>query len=509
MGSRAALITVCGVLALTFLDITIVSVTLGSIQSDLHAGVTSLQWVVNSYSLVFASLMLAAGSLGDRIGRKRVLVAGVVIFCGGSVLAALAPNTTVLIIARVVMGVGAAASEPGTLSVLRQLYPDAAIRARAVAAWAAVAGLALALGPVLGGLLVGTGTWRAVFWFNVALAVLLLLACLRFLPESADPQPTRPDLAGTALGALTLGSGAFAVIGGENSGYFAPWILALFAGCGLSAVALIMVERRSAAPMLDYRLLTRSVNGALFVSFAVYFGIFSIFFFTALYLQEALGYSGPHIALLFTPMAIAIVIGSLAGGRWVAHRGTRAPMSLGCLAAAAGILLSAYFIGPDPGYLALASSLALGRCRLRPRHGPGYISGAHRGATRTLWHGCIGGQHEPSDRGGSRGCRAGVAGQRASHRRPATAPHRIGCAAKFSGNRHRRHQAGQRLRRWQRERYCHLRQHRRQGLSSGLRFFSRWLDDVADRGGDRDPAWRSDRLGHLAWMNSGWVAIPN
>ena len=153
LGSAAqalALATLCGVLFLTFLDNTIVSVGLANVQSDLHAGVTSLQWVVNGYALTFASFMLAAGMLGDILGRKRIMLAGVAVFCAGSVVAALATNVDWLIAGRVIMGVGAAASEPGTLSIIRHVYPDKETRADALGVWAAVSGLALALGPVIG-----------------------------------------------------------------------------------------------------------------------------------------------------------------------------------------------------------------------------------------------------------------------------------------------------------------------------------------------------------------------
>jgi EmrB/QacA subfamily drug resistance transporter len=356
-----ALITVCAVLFLTFLDTTIVSVTLGRVQSDLHAGVTSLQWVVNAYSLVFASLMLAAGTLGDRIGRKRVLVGGVALFCAGSLLSALAPTTAVLIAGRAVMGVGAAASEPGTLSVIRQLYPDPGIRARAIGAWAAVAGLALALGPVIGGLLIDAGSWRTVFWFNLVLGVVLLVASTWVLPESADPRPERFDFAGIGLGAIFLASAAFAVIEGETAGYGTAWVIALFVVSALALVGLVAVERRVPAPMLDLGELSRAVNGALFTGFAVYFGIFSIFFFTALYLDEALGYSGARIAGIFSPMAATIVLGSLLGGRWVARGGTRPAMTIGSLVAAVGIVLSALYLdaGTDVSYLPLAGCLAV------------------------------------------------------------------------------------------------------------------------------------------------------
>ncbi len=159
-GRRPALATLTAVLFLTFLDTTIVAVALADVQSSLHAGVSQLQWVVNGYALTFAALMLAMGTLGDRLGRKRVMLGGLGVFIGGSLFGALSPTVSTLVAARVIMGVGAAASEPGTLSIIRHLYPERALRARALGAWAAVAGLALAMGPVIGGVLVGLGGWR-------------------------------------------------------------------------------------------------------------------------------------------------------------------------------------------------------------------------------------------------------------------------------------------------------------------------------------------------------------
>ena len=171
-GQALALATLCGVLFLTFLDNTIVSVGLANVQSDLHAGVTSLQWVVNGYALTFAAFMLAAGMLGDILGRKKIMLAGVGVFCAGSVFAAVAPNVGWLIAGRVIMGVGAAASEPGTLSIIRHVYPDRETRADALGVWAAVSGLALALGPVIAARWSGSragapssgSTWASVRW---------------------------------------------------------------------------------------------------------------------------------------------------------------------------------------------------------------------------------------------------------------------------------------------------------------------------------------------------------
>jgi len=187
-GQAVALATLCAVLFLTFLDNTIVSVGLANVQSDLHAGVSQLQWVVNGYALTFASFMLVAGMLGDILGRKRIMLAGVAIFCAGSVVAALASNADWLIAGRVIMGVGAAASEPGTLSIIRHVYPDRETRADALGVWAAVAGLALALGPVVGGALVGFSSWRAIFWFNLGFGlvafVLALVSVVVLIPNT-------------------------------------------------------------------------------------------------------------------------------------------------------------------------------------------------------------------------------------------------------------------------------------------------------------------------------------
>ncbi|MRH89621.1 MFS transporter [Nocardia sp. SYP-A9097] len=355
-----ALATVTAVLFVTFLDTTVVSVTLGDIQSDLHAGVVSLQWVVNAYTLVFASLMLTAGSLGDRWGRKRVMIAGLVVFAAGSALSAFATSVAVLIAGRAVMGLGAAASEPGTLSVIRQVFPDRRERARALGAWAAVSGLALALGPVLGGVLVGAYGWRSVFWFNLAVAAVVLVATLRYVPESADPQPGPVDIAGFVSGSMFLGCVIYAGISGEEVGYGAASVITLFVIGGVAGIVFVFIETRARDPMFDFHYLKRPmVRSALIVAFAVYFGIFSIFFFTALYLQEVSGYSGWRTAEVFAPMAVAIIVGALVAGFWVAQRGSRTPMITGCVLGAAGILLTREMLDITPEFGPLALSLML------------------------------------------------------------------------------------------------------------------------------------------------------
>src|SRR6185437_2223109 len=310
LGSAAqvlALATLCGVLFLTFLDNTVVSVGLANVQSDLHAGVTSLQWVVNGYALTFASFMLAAGMLGDLLGRKRIMLAGVAVFSAGSVMGALAGNVDWLIASRVIMGIGAAASEPGTLSIIRHVYPDRKTRADALGIWAAVSGLALALGPVIGGALVGFSSWRAIFWFNLGFGVVAFVMAAIAVPESSDRRGQRFDVLGFIFGAAFLGCLSFAVIQGEESGYGANWIVALFVLCVVSGIAFVVTERRVRSPMLDLSLFRRPpFAGSNFVAFAAYFGTFSIFFFSALYLQVVANASAYQTAIDFLPMAAGL-----------------------------------------------------------------------------------------------------------------------------------------------------------------------------------------------------------
>ena len=239
------------------------------------------------------------------------------------------------------MGIGAAACEPGTLSILRHLYPDRAARARALGLWAAVAGLALAMGPVIGGILVGLGGWRAIFWFNVAAGAVALFFALSAVPESSDPESGRFDFAGFVLGPIALGTLVFAIIVGETAGYRAGHVIALFVIAVVAGGLFAFAEHRSQAPMLKVDYFRNSAfSGSMVVAFATYFGVFSIFFLTALYLQIVLAYSAFRLATLFVPMALAMIVASAFAGRWVARRGPRLPVAVGCFAAGAGVLLT-------------------------------------------------------------------------------------------------------------------------------------------------------------------------
>jgi EmrB/QacA subfamily drug resistance transporter len=338
------------ILFLTFLDNTVISAVLANVQSALHESVSDLQWVVGAYALTFASLMLISGSLSDNFGRKKVMLVGVAIFCVGSIVCALANSPTALVVGRVIMGVGAAGSEPGTLSMIRHIYPDARLRARALGVWAAVSGLALAMGPVLGGALTGFWSWHAIFWFNLAFGGLAFVAAAITLPESSDPTRKRPDIVGFALGAITIGTATFATILGESVGYRTRSILILYALSIISLVVFIMYESGAKDPMLDLQFFKRRpFAGSIFVAFASYFSIFSIFFFVALYL-EVVAMTGPYdLAEDFLPLLGGMVLASLFTGRWVGLVGSRVPMMTGCLVAAIGVALTEYVIGPGAG----------------------------------------------------------------------------------------------------------------------------------------------------------------
>jgi len=350
----------CLVLFLTFLDNTIVSVALGNLQQQLHAGVTALQWVVGAYALTFAGAMLAFGMVGDEFGRKRVMVIGIIIFCAGSVLSAVATNVDMLIAGRAVMGFGAAASEPGTLSMLRHIYTEERSRAKAVGVWTAVSSVALALGPVVGGGLIGYWDWRAIFWFNLILGGVALLAVALVLPESSDPDAHRVDIPGTVLGAAAITALAFAVISGEGSGFGSVLVVLLLCVCVAAIVAFFWWEYRAPHPLLDLRFLrVPRFLTANVVAFCAYFATFAVFFFTALYLAEVVGDSGYEIALVFLPMTVLMVVSAVVAGRWTIAVGARWSIFIGCVMFGAGLFLTSFSINPNPSYLPLAAALAL------------------------------------------------------------------------------------------------------------------------------------------------------
>jgi EmrB/QacA subfamily drug resistance transporter len=357
---EAALAAVCAILFLTFLDNTIVSVALADVQTSLNSSVSGLQWIVDGYMLAFAALMLTGGTLGDLLGRKKVMLAGVAVFCAGSIVAALAHSTGTLIAGRIVMGIGAAASEPGTLSLIRHIYPKREERAVALGVWAAVSGLALALGPVLGGVLISGAGWRWIFWFGLGFGAVALAVAAATLTESSDPEGRKLDVPGLTAGAGAILAATFAVIEGENRGYGAWWIELLFAAAAVLVVVFVGIEQRVPDPVLRLEFLRNPTFAAAnVVAFATNLSVFSVFFFTALYLQLIAHFSGFQIALVFTSLAVAMIVSGPIAGRWTARVGPRAPMVLGCLLAGLGLFLVDWKLTATTSVAALTWPLAI------------------------------------------------------------------------------------------------------------------------------------------------------
>lgn len=357
---RLALAVITAVLFVTFLDNTIVAVALTSVQTDLHAGITALQWVVSAYALTFAALMLTFGTLGDHFGRRRVMVAGLLVFTAGSLLGVFATSSGMLIGARVIMGVGAAASEPGTLSMIRQLYPDRADRAQALGVWSAISGLALAAGPIIGGLLVGVWSWRGVFAFNVAAGAAAIAGVWAVLPEFSTPVRQRLDFGGFFWAAAAVTAATFATILGETSGYARWWIELLYGAAVVAALLFVRQERRAPEPVLDLRFFRKGpFTAGMIVAFTGFFATFAVFFFIPLFV-ELLGSSSPFgLVADFAPMAVALIGVSALSGRWIARSGPGLPMALGGFTAGFGILITDAFVTPSSGVELFGWSLAI------------------------------------------------------------------------------------------------------------------------------------------------------
>jgi EmrB/QacA subfamily drug resistance transporter len=334
------LFAMCFALFMAMLDNTVVNVALPKIQDSLGAGVSGLQWVVDAYTLLFASLLLTGGTLGDLYGRKRLFMSGLVIFSIGSLLCGLSDSIGFLIASRALQGVGAAALIPSTLSIITHTFPDPRERAQAIGLWAGVSGLALALGPVVGGLLVDSLGWQSVFFLNVPVGLIGLMVAARFAPESKNPEGRTLDIPGQILGIAWLGSLTYALIEGNGRGWRSPVILSAFAIALVGLIAFLIVERRSPSPMLQLSFFRNpTFTGAVSVAALVSFGMFGMLFFLSLFMQNVQGYSPVGAGLRFLPATVAIIITAPLAGRWASRIGSRIPMTIGLAMVGTGMLL--------------------------------------------------------------------------------------------------------------------------------------------------------------------------
>jgi MFS family permease len=359
---RLATAATYAVLALSMADNTTVGVAVPKVRESFHLGVTSLQWIVAGYIVAFAGLLFTGGVVGDRYGRRKALVAGIATFGVGAVIAATAVDWRVLIVGRVIQGVGAACSEPGTLSLLTQLHPEPTRRLRVFGGWAAASGLALAAGPVAAGLLLSAGGWRAVFVAEAVAAFAAAAVGAVLLPESADPSPGPADIRGQVLAAVCLAATTYALIDGQDRGFGAPevllgWIVAV------AALALfIRVEKGHPEPVLDLSLFRdRALSAGLLAAAASTFALFSVLLLVSLDLEVVGGYSGLGTAGIFAPMTVAMVVAGPIGARLGLRYGIAAPLVGGLVVATVACLwLDVELVQPVPVAATVASLMLLG-----------------------------------------------------------------------------------------------------------------------------------------------------
>jgi MFS transporter, DHA2 family, methylenomycin A resistance protein len=339
-GRRLVLVVMCAGLFLVQLDVSIVNVALPSIRADLRPSPAGLQWVVDGYAIALASLMLAGGTIGDLHGHRRVVLAGLAVFGLASLAAGAAPAADVLVAARIAQGAGAALLLPGTLAIIVHAFPGAAERARAIGVWAAVAGLSLPAGPVLGGLLVAGPGWRWVFFVNLPIVAAAGLLTARLVRESADPRGRRLDRPGVALGALALAAATFALIDAGHAGAASPAVLGAAALATVAIAAFVAVERRALTPMVPLALFRRRrFTIANAIAATMNLGSLGVIYVLTLFLQVVQGRSALQAGLAVIPLFAPVAAVAPLSGRLTGRIGPRAPMAAGLVVAAGGLAL--------------------------------------------------------------------------------------------------------------------------------------------------------------------------
>jgi DHA2 family methylenomycin A resistance protein-like MFS transporter len=353
----AALVAVCLGYFMIIVDTTVVTVALPALRADLHAGLSGQQWVVDSYLLMLAALLLCGGALADRAGARRVFQCGLAVFLLASLGCGLAPNVGTLVFARFVQGVGAAAAVPASLALLRAAFPDAAARARAFGVWGGIAGVAAAAGPILGGVLVNAASWRLVFLVNLPIGLAAMVLTARCVPAPA-PRARQLDLPAQVAAVLALAGLTFALIEGGRAGPGPRVMLAALVFLAATGGFLAM-QRRARDPMLPLGLFRNATfAGGNAVGLLINFGFYGELFVLNLYFQQVLGYSASRAGVALLPQMGVVAVGSALSGRFSARTGSPRPtMLIGLIVGGAG-LLGLIVAAPDVRYAVLAVPLA-------------------------------------------------------------------------------------------------------------------------------------------------------
>ncbi|MGW1767660.1 MFS transporter [Streptomyces sp. NPDC002073] len=334
----------CMSLLIVSLDTTILNVALPAMRSDLHASVAGMQWTIDAYTLVLASLLMLAGSTADRIGRRKVFTVGLVLFTAGSVLCSLAPSLGWLIAFRMVQAVGGSMLNPVAMSIITNTFTDPRERARAIGVWGGVVGISMAAGPVIGGLLVDSVGWRSIFWVNLPVGLVALALTLRYVPESRAARPRRADPVGQLLVVALLGSVTYGIIEAPVAGWGSPLILGCAAVAVAALVALLRYEPRRPEPLIDPRFFRSApFSGATVIAVSAFAALAGFLFLNTLYLQEVRGLDALHAGLFMLPMAAPTFLVAPLSGRLVGSRGPRLPLLIaGVTMAASGVLFAAF-----------------------------------------------------------------------------------------------------------------------------------------------------------------------
>ncbi len=344
---RVLILVICSMsLLIVGLDATIVNVALPSIQRSFHSTLAGLQWTIDAYTLVLASLLMLSGSTADRLGRRRVFQIGLALFLLGSLLCAVAPNLALLIAFRVLQAIGGAMLNPVAMSIVRNVFEDPHERARAIGVWGAMFGISMALGPVLGGFLVSAISWRAIFLVNLPVGFAAIVLTALFVPESRAPRPRRIDPVGQLLVIAAVGALTYAIIEGGRVGFGSLTVVVLLAFALACCAALVRYELRRREPLLEVRFFhSAPFAGASAIAVCLFAATGGFLFLNTLYLQDVRGLSPLHAGLYLLPMAAMMIVFSPLSGRLVPRFGPRLPMLAGGVAVmACGLMLTG--LGP-------------------------------------------------------------------------------------------------------------------------------------------------------------------